>query len=144
DVFSGIGHAMYLPRRTDFVRTSQAPDAGVALCWVETDQDHLPLMKRPEEAPNEIRGGGNGKRQVNGLIRAGSPCNRIVCVEVYTPSGNWSSFPAHKHDERKVDDQGEILEADLEEIYFYKVDKPQGYALQQVYTGDRSLDEIIR
>lgn len=144
DVFSGIGHAMYLPRRTDFVLTSQAPDTDIALCWVETDQDHLPFMKRPEEAPIEIRGGDNANRQINGLIPPGSPCHRIVCVEVYTPSGNWSSFPAHKHDERKVDDQGELLEADLEEIYFYKVDKPQGYALQQVYTGDRSLDEIIR
>lgn len=144
DVFSGIGHAMYLPRRTDFVLTAEAEDTDIALCWVKTDEDHLPFMTRPEQAPIEIRGGDNANRQINGLVPPGSPVHRIVCVEVYTPSGNWSSFPAHKHDERKVDAGGKLLEADLEEIYFYKIDKPQGYAIQQVYTYDRALDEVIR
>ena len=66
-----------------------------------------------------------------------------MCVEVYTPSGNWSSFPAHKHDKRKIDPvTGKLLEASLEEIYFYKIDKPQGFAIQKVYNDDRSLDEI--
>ncbi|MGD9327432.1 MAG: 5-deoxy-glucuronate isomerase, partial [Cyclobacteriaceae bacterium] len=50
--------------------------------------------------------------------------------------------PAHKHDSRKVDDNNNVLEARLEETYFYKIDQPQGYAIQQVYTDDRSLDEI--
>ena len=63
-------------------------------------------------------------------------------VEVYTPSGNWSSFPAHKHDERILDENGKVREARLEETYFYKTDKPQGYAIQQIYSQDRSLDEL--
>ncbi|MCL8000769.1 5-deoxy-glucuronate isomerase, partial [Brucella sp. 21LCYQ03] len=54
----------------------------------------------------------------------------------------WSSFPAHKHDERVVHKEGELLEARLEETYFYKVAKPQGYAMQRVYTSDGSLDEV--
>ena len=37
---------------------------------------------------------------------------------------------------------GKITEAELEEIYFYKIDKPQGFALQKIYNDDRSLDEI--
>ena len=65
-------------------------------------------------------------------------------MEVYTPSGNWSSYPAHKHDVRKTDASGNLLEADLEEIYFYKIDKPNGFAIQQVYNDDRSLDEVIK
>lgn len=144
DVFSGIGHAMYLSRNQDFRLTARGPQADIALCRVKTDQDHPSYMKRPEEAPVEIRGGDNANRQINGLLPPGSDCHRIVCVEVYTPSGNWSSFPAHKHDERKTDGDGNLLEADLEEIYFYKIDKPQGYAIQQVYTSDGSIDEIIR
>ncbi|KAB2820245.1 MAG: 5-deoxy-glucuronate isomerase, partial [Paludibacter sp.] len=37
---------------------------------------------------------------------------------------------------------GKLLEAKLEEIYFYKIDKPQGFAIQKVYTDDRSLNEL--
>ena len=59
-------------------------------------------------------------------------------VEVYTPSGNWSSYPPHKHDVHKP--PGEV---DLEEIYYYRMDRPEGYAIQRVYTPDRSLDETL-
>ena len=51
----------------------------------------------------EYRGGDNASRQINRILPPGSQCERLVCVEVYTPSGNWSSFPAHKHDDRKID-----------------------------------------
>jgi 5-deoxy-glucuronate isomerase len=64
-------------------------------------------------------------------------------VEVYTPSGNWSSYPPHKHDVHRVDAAGRILEADLEEVYFYKLDRAEGYAIQRVYTADRRLDEVM-
>lgn len=144
DVFSGIGHAMYFSRHKHFVLTAAEEETDIAICWVKTEEDHPTFMQRPEDAPIEIRGGDNANRQINGLIPPGARCHRIVCVEVYTPSGNWSSFPAHKHDVRTVSGEGELLEADLEEIYFYKMDKPQGYAIQQVYSADRSLDEIVR
>jgi 5-deoxy-glucuronate isomerase len=91
----------------------------------------------------EYRGGDNASRQINRILPPGSAASRLVCVEVYTPSGNWSSFPAHKHDTRKTDPAtGGLIEASLEEIYFYKIDKPQGFAVQKIYTDDRSLDEI--
>ena len=144
NVFSGIGHAMYLSRNKSFRLTALEEGTDIAVCRVKTDEDHPSYMRRPEDAPIEIRGGDNANRQINGLLPPGSDCHRIVCVEVYTPSGNWSSFPAHKHDVRTLDEAGNLLEADLEEIYFYKISKPQGYAIQQVYTGDGSLDEIIR
>jgi 5-deoxy-glucuronate isomerase len=66
-----------------------------------------------------------------------------VCVEVYTPPGNWSSYPPHKHDVHRVDAAGNLLEADLEEIYFYKLDHPGGYAYQRVYTDTRSIDALM-
>jgi 5-deoxy-glucuronate isomerase len=91
----------------------------------------------------EIRGGGNATRQINSIIPPGFDCHRIVCVEVYTPSGNWSSYPPHKHDVHRVADDGALLEADLEEIYFYKIDHPNGYAYQRVYTGDRRIDALM-
>ncbi|MDX2430917.1 MAG: 5-deoxy-glucuronate isomerase [Bacteroides sp.] len=142
DVFSGIAHSLYLPRHTTFTLTAESELLDLGYGWCETDQDHPACFKTPEEAAIEIRGGDNATRQINSLIQPGFDCHRLVSVEVYTPSGNWSSFPAHKHDTRKVDAEGKLVEARLEETYFYKTDKPQGFAIQQVYTDDRSLDEI--
>ncbi len=142
DVFSGMAHTLYLPRNTDFELTAESELLDIAYGWCETDRDFAPVFKKPDEVGIEIRGGDNATRQINDLIQPGFPCHRLVAVEVYTPSGNWSSFPAHKHDERKLDAAGNLIEARLEETYFYKIDKPQGYAIQQVYTADRSLDEL--
>jgi len=142
DVFSGIAHSLFLPRNTEFELRAESELLDIAYGWCETDQDHPAYFKRPEESAIEIRGGDNATRQINSLIQPGFDCHRLVSVEVYTPSGNWSSFPAHKHDERKLDENGQVMEARLEETYFYKIDKPQGFAIQQVYNDDRSLDEI--
>jgi 5-deoxy-glucuronate isomerase len=91
----------------------------------------------------EIRGGENATRQINKMIPPGFPCERLVVVEVYTPSGNWSSYPPHKHDVHRVDANGKLVEADLEEIYFYQVTPRDGFAYQRIYTDDRRLDELI-
>jgi 5-deoxy-glucuronate isomerase len=51
DVFSGIGHAMYLSRRTPFVLTAQSP--GYRHCDLQS-----PFRRRPpapHEAPRRIR-----------------------------------------------------------------------------------------
>ena len=137
-VFSGIAHSLYLPRHTSFTLTATSDVLDIAYAWVAA------RFKTPEEAAIEIRGGDNATRQINSLVEPGFGCEKIVAVEVYTPAGNWSSFPAHKHDERKLDANGNVLEAALEEIYFYKIDKPEGHAIQQVYTDDRSLDEVMK
>lgn len=146
DVFSGLPHALYLPANTEFTLVADTDLVDIACSWVETDQQNEPRFITPEMVQDmgvEFRGGDNASRQINSMLPPGSPCHRLVCVEVYTPSGNWSSFPAHKHDERKVDADGNLKEACLEEIYFYKTDKPQGFAIQHVYTEDRELDEIV-
>ncbi|MBI9064300.1 MAG: 5-deoxy-glucuronate isomerase [Marinilabiliaceae bacterium] len=142
DVFSGIAHTLYLSRHTSFELTAESEWLDIACGWCKTDQDHPACFKTPEEAAVEIRGGDNATRQINSLIQPGFDCQRLISVEVYTPSGNWSSFPAHKHDTRQLDNDGNVLEANLEETYFYKIDKPQGFAIQQVYNDDRSMDEI--
>ncbi|BDD08104.1 5-deoxy-glucuronate isomerase [Fulvitalea axinellae] len=141
DVFSGIAHSLYLPRRTSFKLEAVSDELDIAYGWCETEKDFPAQFKTPEEVQVEIRGGDNATRQINDLIQPGFACDKLVACEVYTPSGNWSSFPAHKHDERKLGENGEVLEADLVETYFYKIDKPQGYAVQRVYTTDGSLDE---
>ncbi|HNR32900.1 MAG TPA: 5-deoxy-glucuronate isomerase [Candidatus Hydrogenedentes bacterium] len=133
--FTGPAHALYLPRRTEFaVVAKQAGEFAAA--WVPTDEDRAPWPIRPEDVRVSIRGGDNVSRQINDLLPPGSPVHRLVLVEVYTPGGNWSSYPPHKHDLHTVGKDGELIEADLEEVYFYKFDRPDGYAFQRVYTDE--------
>jgi 5-deoxy-glucuronate isomerase len=151
NVFTAAGHVLYLPRRTDFTLTAES-DCEFAVTWVPTDQDHAPFLTLPQQVAKSIRGGDNVSRQINDSLPPGSPVHRLVLVEVYTPSGNWSSYPPHKHDVHRVDASGNLLEADLEEVYFYKFDKPAGYAYQRVYTDAHSplhqagcpIDALVR
>lgn len=142
--FHGIAHTLYLPRHTAFTLTAQSDVLDIAAGWCRAAEDFPARFKEPREAAIEIRGGDNATRQINSLIEPGFGSSKLVAVEVYTPSGNWSSFPAHKHDERKLGSSGELTEAVLEEFYFYKIDKPQGYAIQQVYTADGTLNELMQ
>jgi 5-deoxy-glucuronate isomerase len=136
-------YALYLPRHTTFTVTATQGDLDLACGWCRAERDHPARLVRPEDVAVEIRGGGNATRQINSLFPPGFACDRLVAVEVYTPSGNWSSYPPHKHDLHRVAPDGSLLEADLEEIYFYKLDRPDGFAMQRVYTADRSLDEVL-
>lgn len=135
-VFDGMPYAVYLPRHSKFAIEPLSDRLELAYCWVETDQDHPAQLITPDRSSIEIRGGHNATRQINSIIPPGFDCHKIVCVEVYTPSGNWSSYPPHKHDEHRVDEDGKLIEGDLEEIYFYKFARPEGYAVQRVYSGD--------
>lgn len=143
DVFHGLPYALYLPRETAFSVTALDAEVDLAYGWCRAEGVHPPRLVTPEQVEIEIRGGGNATRQINPLFGPGFDCHRLVAVEVYTPSGNWSSYPPHKHDVHRVDSAGRLLEADLEEIYFYKFDRPEGYALQRIYTADRRLDEVL-
>lgn len=144
DVFSGMPHAVYVPRHTRFTLEALTDGFEVATCWVPCDRDHPLQLVTPAQSAVELRGGGNASRQINSILPPGFDCQRLVAVEVYTPSGNWSSYPPHKHDVHRVGDDGTLLEADLDEIYFYKIDRPEGYAYQRVYTADGRIDQLMR
>jgi 5-deoxy-glucuronate isomerase len=143
NVFSGMPYALYMSRNKVFEVEALTDGFEIAECWVHTDEDHPTQLVTPQKSNIEIRGGANATRQINSILPPGFDCHRIVCVEVYTPSGNWSSYPPHKHDVHRVGQNGNVLEADLEEIYFYKIDNPNGYAYQRVYNDDRSIDGLM-
>jgi 5-deoxy-glucuronate isomerase len=143
-VFQGMPYALYLPRRTEFTVEALTDRLDIAYGWALTDEDHPPRLVTPGEVGIEIRGGDNFTRQINSLLPPGFDCQRLVVVEVFTPGGNWSSYPGHKHDVHREDGRGNLLEAHLEEVYYYKIDKPEeGWAVQRIYNDDRSLDELV-
>jgi 5-deoxy-glucuronate isomerase len=143
DVFSGMPTTLYLSRHTKFTVTSLNETLDFACGWAKAAKDYPAKLVEPNAVVVEIRGGENASRQINKMLPPGFPCDRLVVVEVYTPSGNWSSYPPHKHDKRVLDAMGNLVEADLEEIYFYKIDLPKGFAYQRIYTDDRQLDELL-
>ena len=92
-----------------------------------------------ERAIKKGAGIGDEKLVMEHVVFEGYAPHKVpVIVEVYTPGGNWSSYPPHKHDIQKSDQAGKILEADLEEVYFYKLDRPEGFAFQRIYTASES------
>lgn len=150
-VFEGMPWALYLPRASDLDVRALDDDFEFAYCWVPTDKDFEARLIKPEDCNLLIRGGHNNTRQINEIIPPGFACDKLVCVEVFTPSGNWSSYPPHKHDEHKTStgtaktnpQETDLQEADLEEFYCYKFAKRDGWAMQRVYTDDRTTDAAV-
>ncbi|HJT89807.1 MAG TPA: 5-deoxy-glucuronate isomerase [Bryobacteraceae bacterium] len=136
-VFAGMPYALYLPLHTQFRIAALSP-CDVAFCYCRAERYFPSRLVTPADVDVEIRGAGNATRQINGIFKPDFPAHRLIVVEVYTPGGNWSSFPPHKHDVHNPP-----AEADLEEIYYYRIDPPEGFAIQKVYTPDRRLDETI-
>ena len=85
-----------------------------------------------------VRGKGTNARHVRNVLPETAAAESLLVVEVITPGGNWSSYPPHKHDRDAPPE-----ETYLEETYYHRLSPPQGFALQRVYTDDRSLDETM-
>jgi 5-deoxy-glucuronate isomerase len=134
NVFGGLPTALYLPIETRFSVLAET-DCQIALCYSRAEIHFPAHLITSDEVEVEIRGGGNATRQINHILKPEFRAQRLMVVEVFTPSGNWSSYPPHKHD---VHDPP--AEVDLEEVYYYKIDRPEGYAIQRIYTADRKLD----
>jgi 5-deoxy-glucuronate isomerase len=94
------------------------------------------------DVPVELRGTGNCSRQVHNFGAAGVfEADSLIACEVITPGGNWSSYPAHKHDENSP------VESALEEIYYFEIDagpdNSRGFGYHRVYgTPDRPIEVL--
>lgn len=135
-VFDGLGHTLYVPRDTAVTLTATA-GAEVAVASAPATERHDVRLVTPDDLGVEARGGGNATRQVATPMPPDFPADRLLVVEVWTPGGNWSSFPPHKHE---VDRDGE---AELEETYYYRLRDPQnGWAIQRAYSPERGFDLV--
>lgn len=132
-VFQALPAFAYVPRRGSFVFEAEA-DSELAWGAAPCDQDFPARVLGPRDCAVEMRGGRNVTRQITHLVDPGF-CQRLLVVEVYTPSGNWSSYPPHKHDADNLP-----LEVDLDEVYHYRM-APGGWAVQRLY--DEDFDELF-
>ncbi len=126
NVFAGPTDVAYLTSGSTVELRSQT-GGRFALCGARVagtavhegaDQPERPRSRylAVTEVPVELRGAGQSSRQVRNF---GTPdtlsASKIIACEVITPAGNWSSYPAHKHDETTE------TESDLEEIYYFEI-----------------------
>lgn len=133
-MFDGKPTCLYLPVGSNFTASSEE-GAELAVTAARATQSFPPKLIEPDDIDVEIRGAGNAARQISHIVKPEFPADKLLVVEVFTPSGNWSSFPPHKHDESRMP-----AEAILEEIYYYRIHPEDGFALQRLYFADGSFD----
>ena len=133
-VFDGKPTSLYLPVGSTFTAVS-GEGAELAVTLSRAEKQFPAKLIEPDDVDVEIRGAGNAARQINHIIKPEFPADKLLVVEVFTPSGNWSSFPPHKHDVSQMP-----AEADLEEIYYYRINPDDGFGLQRLYFADGSFD----
>jgi len=137
-VWDGLPSAAYLPPGARATVTPAVQFVTVAVTNAPASgrvTADAPVRIGPEEVRVETRGAGNATRQVNHIIAPEFPADRLEIVEVFTPSGNWSSWPPHKHD---TDDLPR--EAVLEEVYSYRFRRPEAWGIQRLYRADGTRD----
>jgi 5-deoxy-glucuronate isomerase len=131
-------HCLYLPNGTDWEVEATTP-CTLAVCSAPGKGGHEARRVGPEGIELTPRGRGTNTRHVNNIAMEGRDvADSLLVTEVFTPAGHWSSYPSHRHDE---DDFPRMTY--LEETYYHRLNPPQGFAVQRVYTEDGSLDETM-
>lgn len=131
--------AIYIPAGSAATVTGDTA-AELAVCSAPGNRPTAIEARRidGEKMSQEVRGEGSNTRYVRNILPQTESAENLLVVEVITPSGNWSSYPPHKHDRDALPE-----ESRLEETYYHRIDPPTGYVHQRVYNDSRSLDETM-
>jgi 5-deoxy-glucuronate isomerase len=130
-------YSVYVPAGDQY-NVQALTDLELAVCLAPGNGTYPARLIAPEDVGVETRGSGNIERHIHNILPEGKDADSLLVVEVFTPEGHWSSYPPHKHDEDNLPH-----ESYLEETYYHKVSPEHGFAIQRVYTDDRSLDETM-
>lgn len=133
NVFAGKPHAVYLPAGFSYTIVAEGP-VEISLTSAPSDLRTEPYVIGPEWVANGIWGAANFKRYFHQILTTAAqphlPARRLIVGETFTPSGNWSTYPPHKHE---VDDLPR--EAYHEEMYYFKVSPPDGFGICRYYNS---------
>ncbi len=130
--------ALYVPNASNWAVEAET-DLELAICAAPGHGRHGVRIVAPDGAPMEARGTGANTRYVNAIcMEERDWADSLLVTEVWTPNGNWSSYPSHKHDTDAFPE-----ETYLEETYYHRINPPTGFGIQRVYNDDRSLDETM-
>lgn len=139
-VFDGIPpYAVHAPPGGTLSVQAVSEVLELALCWAPALKGVDPVLITPEDCRVSSRGEGDTGRRIHDVLMEDRLAEALLITEVLTPGGHWSSYPPHKHD---TDDPPR--ETYLEETYYHRARRPGCFAVQLVYTDDRSLDAALR
>jgi 5-deoxy-glucuronate isomerase len=134
-VFSGPPVMLYIPPRYSYTISADSEALDVGVFSAASAAKIAPaLLEGSQVLRNEV-GRDNWRRTVYSALGDNVAADRLIAGETLNPPGNWSSYPPHKHD-RSDPPQ----EAVLEEIYFFRIQPPQGFALMWTYTAAEDPD----
>jgi 5-deoxy-glucuronate isomerase len=131
--FKERASALYLPAGAEATVLADV-DSELIIATTACDATGAPALVGPEDVTVNKRGKQGYAREVHDIFINDPHAKRLLVGETFNPPGSWSSFPPHKHD-------GEDGEPYLEEVYYYRLDPPQGFAYQGLYAKDGSLNE---
>lgn len=139
DVFEKTApHCLYLPPGEAW-SAEAVGGCTLAVCTAPGRGGYPARRLGPEGITLTPRGQGANLRHINNIAMENRDvAESLLVTEVFTPAGNWSSYPSHRHDE---DDFPRMTL--LEETYYHRLNPPQGFAIQRVYTEDGALDETM-
>ena len=135
--FEGSPWSVYVPPATTWSVTATT-EMTLAVCSAPAKGGLPARVIPPIGLGRETRGKGSNIRHVTNILPEWDVAESLLVVEVITPGGNTSSYPPHKHDQDNLPH-----ESLLEETYYHRINPPQGFAFQRVYTDDRALDEAM-
>jgi 5-deoxy-glucuronate isomerase len=131
-------HCLYVPPGSDWEALATTA-CTLAVCTAPSPGGRPAQRLGPEGIALEERGKGTNTRYINNIaMEARDVADSLLVTEVFTPSGHWSSYPPHRHDE---DDFPNITH--LEETYYHRLNPREGFGVQRVFTEDGSLDETM-
>jgi 5-deoxy-glucuronate isomerase len=133
DVFAERATAVYAPPGT---RVTVAAETRTELALAATvggelhaSPDAEPTPITPADVVVHDRGRPGWQRAVHDVVADAVAAQRLLVGETFNAPGQWSSFPPHKHD-------GGDGEPALEEVYYYRFDRPDGFGFQGLYELD--------
>jgi 5-deoxy-glucuronate isomerase len=138
NVFDGYPYALYLPTGNKVTFTAETV-CEIAECRAPSTAQLKPELITPDDVVSSLRGGGNASRQIVDIVTPAFPADKLIVVEVYTPGGNWSSYPPHKHDVHNPP-----AEVNLDEIYYYRMNRENAFAFQHLYAGQHSAERTVK
>ncbi len=138
-VFDGPPDSVYAPPGANLTIRSASDVCEVALCWAPATRGVEPALIKASDVRAFQRGSGRTERTIHNILMEDKPAESLLVTEVLTPGGNWSSYPPHKHDTDNLP-----TESYLEETYYHRTARREGFAVQLVYTDDRSLNEALQ
>ena len=133
-VFAGRPTMVYIPRGASVRVTAESSGFEGLVASAPARAVYPPAIVLPDEVEVRTVGKDNWQRTVVTGIGDNIQADRLMVGETVNPPGNWSSAPPHKHDAWSA---GEVP---MEEVYYYRLNPPQGFALQRVYTAPGDPD----